>query len=345
MNLFQDPVVYQLNFGIWYYIVKNDEIIYMFFSRNPDPSFLDCYTTERPYTSYDPSVPYSSHESLFVPTVVSDIKLITDYFTTGIPYTRRGTPFDFEQVWIHTFAKAKCLEDGVVSDPRTGDDRSSRWDSYIDHQLGKLEEVGTKDALKVHAQLGPSVDLLKQATFAEYEAQQNELFQLWRFSQKGHVSDIEYLKRHDSSEDGDKKYLNFGDSLLSGYTKDGSNCSDIAEGVHNYGACVFSYYKIHCQGVEAKSNGYITNIFGKTALADLPENYQEYLGDLTHHEVYALTFDINSLANSLAKSSKGNGIHIPESTISSSACFQSGDFHPTIDMFGDVSYTVYELII
>ena len=223
----------------------------MRFIQNLNPGFLQCYSMERPYT--DPEQKYHSYkEGIFVPPTLAGLAQIVAYFTDPetcpkIPWTR--APFLHEENEIHLWARQLCEDGGIIGNPQ-------KWDAYIDTQIKKLK--GVSDL--AFTQLNASADVLKHAAFIEDNANTNGLVPLWRFSQAGHDKDIEYLHAPAVETHTTKKHLNFGDSILGGYVRDGMNYSDLVLGIGNYSACVLNYYDIHCQAVQASKVGYIKSI-------------------------------------------------------------------------------------
>jgi hypothetical protein len=135
----------------------------------------------------------------------------------------------------------------------------------------------------------------------------------WRYTTKG-------TRKEEIKQDKD---LSFGDSILAGCVRGGMLYSDINEGIENYSACVFLYYDIHKQGVKAVNAGKLS---GKL-IKELPSSYQSYLKNLSNHEMYCLKLSYSEV-NKLRKSGE---LFIPKNTITSSACFQSGEeFHPKL---------------
>ena len=102
----------------------------------------------------------------------------------------------------------------------------------------------------------------------------------------------------------------------------------------NFGACVFNYYDLHRQAIKVKADGFMTVGYAypkNIPIEQLNDKDQQYLNSLNSHELYNLKLDDDALSSLI----KHDSIHIPDTTISSSACYQKGEFfHPSICLSG-----------
>ncbi|MES2214924.1 MAG: hypothetical protein V4485_02760 [Pseudomonadota bacterium] len=304
----------------------------MFFSPLPTPTFSQCRATERPYTVHPKDMHDNNQTTFFVPTVISELGVLVSYYTKSLQWEfHRDYATSEERVNVHIKTRDMCLQRGIVED-------SSRWDEDIDLQLRTLEHVGTPIASAVCAQLAPMVSVMKQVALREQKACKEGTVLLYRFSNKGHESDMATLRINVAQGGREaKKGISFGDSLFGGFAFDGF-AYDIGEGASNHGACVASYLHIHNQGVELQREGNVTKK-SKTILhkEGLPPNYLEYLKAIPKHELYTATFTNDGLRECMANWS----VKIPR-TLITSAPFESGEeFHPRI--IGDVgSYAQFD---
>lgn len=218
--------------------------------------------------------------------------------------------------------RIRFAEDEAIASVSTDPDK---WPEFIDKMLVLIKDASTgyKNLHKeVIAQLCHNKDKLFEDTLKhEIDAHDQNKYLFWRSSKEGHKTDIESSSEHKSS------LKSFGDSLLAGYIKDGVLYSNISEGIGNYSACVLSYYTIHEQALEAKEKGEIDGI----SISKLPENYQNYINNLDKYETYTLKLTVEEI---MQLEQEGKMI-VPDCTISSAVCFQSGEeFHPRINLTG-----------
>ena len=315
----------------------------MFFTTNNNPNFQICYTTERPYTDLN-GIYYDPKKSIFLPTVLTDLKQIVTACTD--PSYNFDKKYYQAQADYHIQLRNMCIADGIIGKDNVVGEEGSRWDSYIDRLLSTLDNAVTNQGNEVsqilklaYDQLMPSGEVIKKAVFHELQAYHDEMTLFWRYSNHGYIKDAAYEKENTPTDELPtyKMGHDYGDSLFSGYIKDGMFNSDFRAGINNYGACVFSYYDIHRQGIKVKEQGYVNTSFHtveNTEISDLPSLYQDYLNNLREHQLYTIKYN-NEEINKLEEDRL---IYIPKNTISSSALYQSGEeFHPALYLTGDLS--------
>lgn len=285
-----------------------------------DPEVIEFYyNTERPYVEYAEN---DKLNPLFLPTTLVDLEQIYQYSTNpefhnyGKLYNHSfQTPNPTTQIKIHIELKNICKK-AIPTDPKD-------WNLYIDETITKISLLKENDLVSSYfidlmkIQLVPEAEFFKNAVALEYQAHLDNSMLIWRFSNKGHDSDLS------------SKELSFGDSPLAGYIKDGMHYSDITLGIDNYSACVFSYYILHKQGIEGVKTGKLTGALGEVPIGErLPTHYKTYLNNLSDHEIYTVKLSY-AKANKLMQN---KALVVPKSTISSEVCFQSGEsFHPRLN--------------
>lgn len=284
---------------------------------NFQSKFTKYYNVERPYVK---CVENDNSQTFFLPTTLVDLEQIYQYSTNPeyhnygkFSYDGSETPNPIAQSKIHMELNNICKK-AIPTDPKN-------WDSYIDKTITKISLLQEStlvsgdfiDLMKI--QLVPEAEFFKKAVALEYQAHLDSSMLIWRFSNKGLKTDLSSIE------------LSFGDSPLAGYIKDGMHYSDIAEGIDNYSACVFSRYILHKQGIEVIKTGKLISELGEFVIDELPPHYKTYLSNLNGHEIYTVKLSYEK-ANKLLKN---EALIIPKSTISSEVCFQSGEnFHPRL---------------